>query len=982
MAITQVTHSGGTTFSGTLGIYSAIGQIDGNPIDPSVQTVYVIYGGITCQITAQIVNNYWVDCSIGPGYDGRKYVAQILQGSTILEESAPFCLSIRDVNFAEFDFDFTVYNDSYIDRTEGIGSFMGSTTGPTHSVERSFTDGWVANDSPGTVTVSFGSLSTTQDLPEGYVSPVAPISGGNIMIYRPSGYGDHEFARWDGLSFDAFAATFDGYKIYKNNGMKTYATGSSIINCELNSTGVTNCGDAWQFHPPYIKNYSQIGVGNWQDTDHNAAYNNLLVWTSASKKVPYLNGSFTWPAKADTQIGGTGDFAYGDGCPVRLGELRALGKFNLPVLPNSLLVLDWVHSADYDYGFFDDGTAMSCVIDQKSAEDHNIYRHSTTDYAPTVPQYIVFGVPDLTKTLCNVDPEWNTSVTHSDVSVDLSGDIINKRASTWNSNEFEVVGGGIDSTGTPTFTVPITGGSLKRTLVDNWYSRCNSYISSESWNNFPLAYIYHKANRWAYDHGNPSEDWFEPNEDVYWWNSHRYLEIDLTPAETPVNKHFTTTITYSTETVEDDHATGTTRQVACDLIGSTIRVYSNNWSSDLIWIDLWDGIESSLQHVSNIEIAFRNKQIVTVDIGTNVFTCGDHLLANGTEVWITSNGTIPSPLVESTTYYVISVTDNTFKLSNTLSGSEINITTSGSGTIEIVQPTGVLDWTLAGLWLRRHSNNDPDRLEVVPHALATFHEPKHDYFAGGCRGNIDGRYREALVTSGNFLPYSGAELLVEHINWVYGGVTAIDMSAAWSFGAYMNIMDFSCEGWEWTVPNNWSTVGGMRIDSESTTLTSGYSFDMKELQDYRLDNNGNPALDNLYPCRFAASSWTIARNLEYKPYGVLIVEGGIHLLSTERSYSGGSIYRREYGSGDAWTTLPTFNTDGHGYWSDGYALIKRYLNDLPKYWEYRVNDSPFNVEISRLYERQFMDAVLRFGSKTVFAILDPTSNVMLMLVTK
>jgi len=68
----------------------------------------------------------------------------------------------------------------------------------------------------------------------------------------------------------------------------------------------------------------------------------------------------------------------------------------------------------------------------------------------------------------------------------------------------------------------------------------------------------------------------------------------------------------------------------------------------------------------------------SVNSSTNVCTTGTNLLRNGDPVQVWSDGTLPSPLQENTTYYVISKSGNTFKLSTTVGGSEIDITNTGS----------------------------------------------------------------------------------------------------------------------------------------------------------------------------------------------------------------------------------------------------------------------------------------------------------------
>ena len=75
------------------------------------------------------------------------------------------------------------------------------------------------------------------------------------------------------------------------------------------------------------------------------------------------------------------------------------------------------------------------------------------------------------------------------------------------------------------------------------------------------------------------------------------------------------------------------------------------------------------------------KTISAVNTGTETFTSNAHGYANGTPVQVSATTTLPAPLVAATTYYVINAAANTYQLSLTATGSAIDITTTGSGTI-------------------------------------------------------------------------------------------------------------------------------------------------------------------------------------------------------------------------------------------------------------------------------------------------------------
>lgn len=70
----------------------------------------------------------------------------------------------------------------------------------------------------------------------------------------------------------------------------------------------------------------------------------------------------------------------------------------------------------------------------------------------------------------------------------------------------------------------------------------------------------------------------------------------------------------------------------------------------------------------------------TADAGTNVITSGNHGLTDGKLIYMTTTGTLPGGLSTNTNYFIISSTTNTFKVSTISGGSEVDITSTGTGT--------------------------------------------------------------------------------------------------------------------------------------------------------------------------------------------------------------------------------------------------------------------------------------------------------------
>lgn len=72
--------------------------------------------------------------------------------------------------------------------------------------------------------------------------------------------------------------------------------------------------------------------------------------------------------------------------------------------------------------------------------------------------------------------------------------------------------------------------------------------------------------------------------------------------------------------------------------------------------------------------------VATSLASTNVLTLDQHLFETGDAVTLraTEGGTLSSPLVAGTVYYVVRLSDATFSLSATVSGSAIDLTTDGT----------------------------------------------------------------------------------------------------------------------------------------------------------------------------------------------------------------------------------------------------------------------------------------------------------------
>jgi hypothetical protein len=78
----------------------------------------------------------------------------------------------------------------------------------------------------------------------------------------------------------------------------------------------------------------------------------------------------------------------------------------------------------------------------------------------------------------------------------------------------------------------------------------------------------------------------------------------------------------------------------------------------------------------------------TVDIVENTINKTNHGLLNGQQVIFSSSGNLPAGLNNTTIYYVVSALANTFKVSLTSNGSEIDLSDAGTGTHTVYQASG------------------------------------------------------------------------------------------------------------------------------------------------------------------------------------------------------------------------------------------------------------------------------------------------------
>lgn len=111
--------------------------------------------------------------------------------------------------------------------------------------------------------------------------------------------------------------------------------------------------------------------------------------------------------------------------------------------------------------------------------------------------------------------------------------------------------------------------------------------------------------------------------------------------------------------------------------------------------------------------AFSGGSTSAIDLTNNLITVTNHGFITGTRGQLTTTGTLPAPLALATDYWVIYVTDNTFKLATSLvnaqAGTAITLTDQGSqsavntftvdllsGTLQIQSSNDGTNWSAIG----------------------------------------------------------------------------------------------------------------------------------------------------------------------------------------------------------------------------------------------------------------------------------------------
>jgi len=106
---------------------------------------------------------------------------------------------------------------------------------------------------------------------------------------------------------------------------------------------------------------------------------------------------------------------------------------------------------------------------------------------------------------------------------------------------------------------------------------------------------------------------------------------------------------------------------------------------------------------------------VTATVVGNLINSAAHGLVNGVRVRLASTGSLPSPLLANTNYFVVGSTTGNYQLASALGGSAIALSTTGAGTITATeQSPGAAD-PLA-VWVRHEVNYRGSARQVISFA--------------------------------------------------------------------------------------------------------------------------------------------------------------------------------------------------------------------------------------------------------------------------
>lgn len=168
-------------------------------------------------------------------------------------------------------------------------------------------------------------------------------------------------------------------------------------------------------------------------------------------------------------------------------------------------------------------------------------------------------------------------------------------------------------------------------------------------------------------------------------------------------------------------------QIETKYIGKIIPVIYGDWTVDN---DPYPASVPATPTNSNSPfVHFQDVDVLISNSSPAIFTSVNHDLNNNDAIQFQTTGTLPSPLVAGTTYYVKNVTGDTFEVSLVMAGASVNTTTSGSGSHDFLPAAGstrsniqfkisdnaLVDFDDEHVYLRRGEDN----FYIVPSSAVT-----------------------------------------------------------------------------------------------------------------------------------------------------------------------------------------------------------------------------------------------------------------------
>lgn len=121
---------------------------------------------------------------------------------------------------------------------------------------------------------------------------------------------------------------------------------------------------------------------------------------------------------------------------------------------------------------------------------------------------------------------------------------------------------------------------------------------------------------------------------------------------------------------------------------TTAQAFDVPAATTVVFIGFWSAITAgTFRSFAPAGAALTNPLAFTALASTDILTVPGHTFTAGQQVMVidTDGSSLPTGIAENTTYFVVTVSGSTFKLSATSGGSAIDLTADGAGHVTAVQ---------------------------------------------------------------------------------------------------------------------------------------------------------------------------------------------------------------------------------------------------------------------------------------------------------